>query len=76
MKQNIANRSISMYWNNNGKIDAGDYAHYKMMSGSSGRDSGKNTSNSNVTQDSSADFWTKVIVIFGVIVFLLVLGQS
>ena len=51
-----------MEWNNNGRLDVGDYANYKMATESSNKSSGKNSS-INTGIDGSLKFLLIVIVV-------------
>ncbi len=69
------NRGVIMDWNNNGKFDAGDYAHYKMAIESSNK-SASNNSSSNIGIDGGLKFLVIVIVVSVVYAVLEAMGSS
>ncbi len=65
-----------MDWNNNGKVDAGDYAHYRMMTESSNKASTNKSSQTITTSDSGLKTLLIVIVISIVYAVLEAVGSS
>ena len=65
-----------MDWNNNGKVDAGDYAHYKMMTESSNQTSANKSSQIITTSDSGLKILLIVIIVSIVYAVLEAMGAS
>lgn len=65
-----------MDWNNNGKVDAGDYAHYKMMTESSNKNSANNSSQTITTSESGLKNLLIVVIVSIVYAVLEAMGSS
>lgn len=70
------NRGVIMDWNNNGRLDAGDYANYKMAIESSSKNSSNNASHNNTTSDGGLKFLLLVIVVSVVYAVLEAIGSN
>ncbi len=64
-----------MDWNNNGKVDAGDYAHYKMATESSTQTSA-NKSSQTTTSDSGLKILLIVVIVSIVYAVLEAIGSG